>query len=206
MSRRGVSRRILLCDSQRPFQRDLGAARLDALAEQLRHRDFEVDRALLPAAHLSAAHLSATPASAGANGVRRHLFDTALAWRLLDLTAGAKQTIHLLLATRFPAYVAHHPNKVVWLLPDELPTEGRRPGGTEAAPGPDPEADRLRRSMERRAFAEARRLFVATPERGRRIKHETGLDAVLLPLPAGDLRTAPDAAWDEVVEQLTSTL
>jgi len=188
-----VSRRILLCDSQRPFQRDPGAARLDALAEQLRRRDFEVDRARLPAAPLGAAN----------NGAHRALFDTALAWRLLDLTAGAKQTIHLLLATRFPAYVAHHPNKVVWLLPDELSEERPRPpGGSE----PHDDADRLRRSIERRAFAEARRLFVATPERGRRIKRETGLDAVLLPLPAGDVRAAPDAAWAEVVEQLTSTL
>lgn len=191
-----MSRRILLCDSQRPFRRDPGATRLDALTEQLRKRDFEVDRALLPAAHLSAPP----------DDARRHLFDTALAWRLLDLTTGAKQTIHLLLATRFPAYVARHPNKVVWLLPDEAPDPAARRDAAASARPPESDADGLRRSMDRRAFAEARRLFVATPERGRRIKRETGLDAVLLPLPAGDLRTAPDEAWDEVVEQLTSTL
>lgn len=190
-----MTRRILLCDRQRPFQQDPGAVRLDALAEQLRKRDFEVDRALLPAA-------------SSRDGARRHLFDSALAWRLLDLTAGAKQTIHLLLATRFPAYVAHHPNKVLWLLPDEMPVRAPRRDGTEAARESESEtdADPLRLSMERRAFAEARRLFVATPERGRRIKRETGLDAVLLPFPAGEPRRAADTAWDEVVEQLTSTL
>lgn len=188
-----MTRRILLCDRLRPFQQDPGAARLDALAEQLQKRDFQVDRALLPSAHLAAPHLSAL-----AKGARRHLFDVALAWRLLDLTAGAQQTVHLLLATRFPAYVAHHPNKVIWLLPDEVPAPRPR--------GPGPDADPLRLSMERRAFAEARRLFVATPERGRQVKRETGLDAVLLPLPAGDLRAAPDTAWDEVVEELTSTV
>jgi hypothetical protein len=204
-----VTRRILLCDTQRPFQKDPGAVPVDALAEQLRQRGFDVDLARLPAAGLSAPHLSVS-----GDGVRRHLFDATLAWRLLDLTAGAKQAVHLLLATRFPAYVAHHPNKVVWLLPDE----GPQPGATElVATEPvattnrrgDPEAEGLRRSMDRRAFAEARRLFAGSPERVREVKRETGLDAVLLPIPAGDVREARDAgdpAWDDVVEQLTSTL
>lgn len=189
--------RILLCDTHRPFQDDPGAVRVDALARQLRKRELDVDLARLPAAHPSAA----LPSESG-DGTARHVFDAALAWRLLDLTASSKQTIHLLLATRFPAYAVHHPNKVVWLLPDEAPETG----GTTPGPGPDAETSRLRRSIDRRAFAEARRLFVGTPERAREVKRETGLDAVLLPLPVGEVLEAPDEAWDDVVEQLTSTL
>ena len=40
----------------------------------------------------------------------------ALAWRLLDLTESNGKGVDLVIGMKFPAYVAEHPNKVLWIL------------------------------------------------------------------------------------------
>lgn len=44
------------------------------------------------------------------------MMDSILAWRLLDLTEGDSLKIDLVIGTKFPTYVAQHPNKVLWLM------------------------------------------------------------------------------------------
>ncbi|MBN1592570.1 MAG: glycosyltransferase family 4 protein [Candidatus Coatesbacteria bacterium] len=46
----------------------------------------------------------------------RQLIRDCLAWRLLDVTKSYLQPHDLYIATKFPSYVAKHPNKVVYLL------------------------------------------------------------------------------------------
>lgn len=40
----------------------------------------------------------------------------AAAWRMLDLSESTGRPIDLLIATKFPTYVARHPHKVTWLV------------------------------------------------------------------------------------------
>lgn len=47
---------------------------------------------------------------------RVEIFNSALAWRLLDLTESNGVRVDRVIATKFPSYAARHPNKVVWLV------------------------------------------------------------------------------------------
>jgi glycosyltransferase involved in cell wall biosynthesis len=47
---------------------------------------------------------------------REALATHAAAWRLLDLTRAQGQPIDLVIATKFPTYLAQHPAKVTWLV------------------------------------------------------------------------------------------
>ncbi len=44
------------------------------------------------------------------------LIDDILAWRMLDLTESNGKKVDLIIATKFPSYVARHPKKVLWLV------------------------------------------------------------------------------------------
>lgn len=44
------------------------------------------------------------------------LYDSMLAWRLLDLNEVDGQPVDLVIATKFPAYLVHHHRKVIWLV------------------------------------------------------------------------------------------
>ncbi|MCD6326916.1 glycosyltransferase family 4 protein [bacterium] len=46
----------------------------------------------------------------------RQLIRDCLAWRLLDVSKSYLKKVDLLIATKFPSYVAQHPNKVVYVL------------------------------------------------------------------------------------------
>lgn len=46
----------------------------------------------------------------------RQVVSHALAWRLLDVTEAQGRPIDLFIPTKFPAYLARHPNKVTWLF------------------------------------------------------------------------------------------
>ena len=46
----------------------------------------------------------------------REVLTHALAWRLLDLTESQGRPIDLVIGTKFPSYLARHPNKVTWLF------------------------------------------------------------------------------------------
>lgn len=187
-------RRILLCDRQRPFRKDPLAPLVEALADRLVDRGYTLDHARVPAA---------VPGSAE-DGAER-AFRDALAWRLLDLSAGAGQSVDLLLALRFPAWAARHPNKVVWLL-DGSPEPGP-PGEASAEEGsaaePPPSGRGQQWGMARYALGEARRLFVPSAAAGRALKVAAGLEAVVLEPPAP---AAGDEAWDPVLDHLTDTL
>ena len=189
-----MSRRVLVCDIQMPFAtEDPVGSWVDRLVETLHFRNLIVDLVRIP---------STSPSRRGgkdaapdlASGPRdTNLFDAALIWRMLDFTSGGGDGVDLLLATRFPSYLARHPNKTVWLLD--------RPPDDPSAPGDPVPGTGLRRGMDRRVLGEARRVFAGSAEVARAVQEEAGLDAPVLPVPADGAE-----AWDEVVDQLTSTL
>ncbi len=93
-------KRILICGAQVPFVRGGAEYLIDGLRDALRARGYMVDVVALPFAW---------------HPVQR-VPESALAWRLLDLAHANDEPVDLLIATKFPSYMARHPRKVVWLV------------------------------------------------------------------------------------------
>lgn len=92
--------RIIICTSQVPFVRGGAELLVDGLRDALRRHGHTVDVVALP--------YRWQPHSA--------LYDSMLAWRLIDLNEVDGQTVDLVIATKFPSYFVQHRRKVVWLV------------------------------------------------------------------------------------------
>lgn len=158
-----MSARICICASQVPFSRGGAELLVESLAGELGERGFEVDVVNLP--------FSWSP--------RGEILKSALAWRLLDLTEVGGRPIDLVISTRFPSYMIHHPNKVVWLIHQfrqvyEL--KGTRYSDFTNLPE-DREIAAMIRSMDHRCLAEARRLCTISKNTAERVQRFLGLQA-----------------------------
>ena len=94
------SLRILICATQVPFVRGGAEYLVEGLREALAARGHRVDVVALPYQW---------------HPVER-IPESALAWRLLDISQANGQPVDLVIATKFPSYLVRHPNKVVWLV------------------------------------------------------------------------------------------
>jgi len=96
-----VSQRVLVLAPHLPFE--VGGAEMlaETLRDEIARRGHEVDLVRLPLAWPSS---------------REQLLASALAWRLLDLTAPGGRPVDRVIATKFPSYVVRHPRKMVWLV------------------------------------------------------------------------------------------
>lgn len=94
------SLRILICATQVPFVRGGAEYLVEGLREALAARGHTVDVVALPYQW---------------HPVER-IPESALAWRLLDISQANGQPVDLVIATKFPSYLVRHPNKVVWLV------------------------------------------------------------------------------------------
>jgi glycosyltransferase involved in cell wall biosynthesis len=94
------AKRIVICATQVPFVRGGAEYLVEGLRDALREHGHTVDVVSLPFAWRP-------PERIGQN---------ALAWRLLDLTSVNGEPIDQLICTKFPSYMAAHPQKVVWLV------------------------------------------------------------------------------------------
>lgn len=174
-----MSFRILLLNSQIPFARGGAELLVDGLAAALVERGFEVDRVALPFSLAS----------------RPQLVKSALAWRMLDVEAVEGRPVDLVIATRFPSYLARHPNKVVWLvhqLRQVYDLAGSRYSDFDDSPRDRRAVDMVRR-MDRRTLGEARRLFAISKNVAERLRRFNGLDAEPL-YPPSPLARRLDAA------------
>ena len=105
-----------------------------------------------------------------------------LAWRLLDLTESMGTRIDKVVGLKFPAYLAPHPDKVLWLLHQhrsaydlwDQPWGDLRgqPGGAEAR-------DAIHRA-DTRLIPEARRVFAASQTVASRLRRFNGIEATPL--------------------------
>jgi glycosyltransferase involved in cell wall biosynthesis len=93
-----VPRRIVVADAQVPFVEGGAALMVRRLVEQLQRR-FETALVQVPFRP----------------EVKGNILRQAAAWPLLDLTSAGGQSVDLLIATRFPSYLARHPRKVAWI-------------------------------------------------------------------------------------------
>lgn len=169
------SPRILICGTQIPFARGGAEALVQSLQEQLQQRGFDVERVVLPFAWAP----------------RVQIFRSAMAWRLLDLTAAGEVPVDLVICTRFPSYAVRHPNKVVWLIHqfrqvyELLDTEFSDFKETSE----DQAAIEMVHRLDRSALSEARRLFTISGNTASRLKRYLDLDAQPL-YPPSPLREA----------------
>lgn len=95
-----MGKRILICGAQVPFVRGGAEYLVAGLHAALREHGHTVDVVSLPFTWRPVAQL----------------VQSALAWRLLDLTHVDGQPVDQLICTKFPSYMAQHPRKVVWLV------------------------------------------------------------------------------------------
>jgi glycosyltransferase involved in cell wall biosynthesis len=95
-----MSKRILICATQVPFVRGGAELLVEGLRDALRERGHSVDVVALPFQW----HPS------------ERITESALAWRMLDISQVNGQPIDLVIATKFPSYLVRHPNKVLWLV------------------------------------------------------------------------------------------
>jgi glycosyltransferase involved in cell wall biosynthesis len=162
-----VTRRILVCASQIPFNFGGAEILVETLTRELRARGFAAEIVRLPFAW----------------GTREQIFESALAWRLLDLTRSEGREIDLVIATRFPSYVVRHPNKVVWLIHqfrqayDLLESPYRELDAEEPR---DRRTVEMVRRMDRRTLSEARALYTIAGNTSARLKRFNDLDSTPL--------------------------
>lgn len=170
-------KRVVIATTQVPFSRGGAELLVESLSDELADRGLAVEVVRLPFSWTR----------------RLDVLKSALAWRLLDLRTLAGEPIDLVIATRFPAYLIRHPNKVVWLIHQFRQVYELK--GTPYSEYQDAPEDRraaaMVRAMDARALSEARALFSISRNTAARLKRFNGLDALpLYPPPklAGQLR------------------
>lgn len=95
-----AARTILVCETQVPFVRGGAELLVQQLVTELRRRGFETDRVSVPFKWYPKAEI----------------LPHAAAWGLLDLSESNGRPVDLVIATKFPTYLARHPRKVCWLV------------------------------------------------------------------------------------------
>ena len=93
-------RTVLVCETQVPLVRGGAELLVRQLVDELRVRGFETDRVSVPFKWYP----------------KQEILPHAAAWGLLDLSESNGRPIDLVIATKFPTYVARHPRKVCWLV------------------------------------------------------------------------------------------
>jgi glycosyltransferase involved in cell wall biosynthesis len=169
--------RVAICAPQVPFERGGAEILVDDLARAVAERGHEIDVVRLPFKWYPSVDL----------------LQSALSWRLLDLTEANGRPIDVVVGTKFPSYLVRHPRKVVWLV-HQFRQAYDLHGTPLAQFGDDPEGAAVReavREMDRRAFEEARGLFAISGNVAGRLRRFNGLDATVLRPPPQRL----DLAW-----------
>ncbi len=177
--------RIAVCRPQVPFVYGGAEVVADQLADELSLRGHQTELVTVP--------FSWYP------GVR--VLENALVWRLLELEAGDRGPIELVIATKFPSYGVRHANKVVWLVHQFR--QAYDYDRTEFGQYSESPEDRATRQavdrFDRVALGEARRIFTISKNVADRLKRYSGFDAEALPPPPQRLEYRTDGYGDFVL-------
>lgn len=161
--------RVIVGAAQVPFERGGAEWHVDALVAELRARGFDVDVVALPFQW----------------GPREEALRSAMAWRLVDVVRPGGREVDLFIGTKFPTYVARHPNKVVWLFHPFRQAYDLHESGVDGFPDTDQGRETLRaiRDLDREAFSECRAVFTTSKNNAARLSRFVGVDARVLRLP-----------------------
>lgn len=172
-----MSARVAVCLPQVPFE-DGGAEILARrLVEALVARGHEADLVTVPFKWYP----------------NRTLIESALAWRLLDLSEANGRPIDVVIGTKFPSYLVRHPRKVVWLF-HQFRQAYDMHGTRFAQFADDAEGSAMReaiRTMDARALDEARAVFAISGNVAARLARFNERSATVLPPPPQNLDLAP---------------
>ncbi len=170
-SRGLMSKRIVVCSAQIPFDRGGAEILVESLRDELIQRGHQAEIVSLP--------YKWYPSS--------QVVKSCLAWRLMDLTESNGQPIDLVICTKFPSYIVNHPNKVVWLVHQfrhAYDLAGTRYDGLSGDPAA-PQYRALIHRIDNQALREARRVFTISENVRQRLSQYNRLDAdPLYPPPA----------------------
>jgi len=173
-------KRILICASQVPFVRGGAELLVDGLRDALIEHGHTVDVVSLPFAWQP----------------HELIAQSALVWRLLDLTNVNGLPIDQVICTKFPSYAVRHPCKVVWLVHQHRQAYDWY--GTPFSDFANTPEDRAVREqllrMDRSTLGEAQRRYTISRNVSDRLRRFNGLDSVPLYPPsryAERLRAGP---------------
>ena len=175
-----LPKRILICATQVPFVRGGAELLVEGLRDALRERGHSVDVVALPFQW---------------HPIER-IPESALAWRMLDISQVNGQPVDLVIGTKFPSYMVRHPHKVLWLV-----HQHRQAYDWYGTPFSDftniPEHRQVRDAifrMDARGLAECAARYTISRNVSARLKRFNGLDSTPLYPPsryAGQLRAGP---------------
>jgi len=155
-------KRILVCSTQVPYVRGGAELLVEGLVQALCEHGHIVELVQLP--------FSWAPDKTA-------IVKGCLAWRLLELEYIQSQSIDQVICTKFPSYVARHPNKVVWLVHQHRQAYDWY--GTAYSDFTYREEDREVRQVvqriDRRCLGEARRIYTISQNVSRRLAHYNAL-------------------------------
>lgn len=177
---KNVAKRILICATQVPFVRGGAEQLVEGLRGALVAQGHTVDVVSLPFAWHPVEKVT----------------QSALAWRMLDLTEVNGVAVDQLICTKFPSYLVRHPKKVVWLVHQHRQAYDQY--GTALSDFFNLPGDRAVREaifrMDRRGLGEAQALYTISRNVSGRLQHFNGLASTPLYPPsryAGLLRAGP---------------
>ncbi len=159
-------RTVLVCEAQVPLVRGGAELLVRQLVDELRLRGFDTDRVSVP--------FKWYPKS--------ELLPHAAAWGLLDLSESNGRPIDLLIATKFPTYLARHPHKVCWLVHQHR--AAYELAATEYSDFGHDELDVALRdrlmAIDERALGECRARYTISHTVSARLRRYNGLDSMPL--------------------------
>lgn len=164
---------IVVCFSSVPFTYGGAEIHKNELVKQLRARGYNVEEVILPFKWYP----------------KTQILKDCVAWKMLDLTEANGKKIDLVIATKFPAYLIRHPNKVVWLLHQFrqiYDLEGSK--FDDFVSGEDLYIKSCIKNIDNEAFRQARKVFTISNNVTDRLLKYNGIDSeVLYPPVSSDL-------------------
>jgi len=177
--------RIAVCAPAVPFVHGGAEILAETLVEELRARDHETELVTVPFKWYPEARV----------------LSQALLWRLLDLSEADGRPIDRVIATKFPAYVVRHPNKVVWLLHQfrQAYDYDRTELGQFGEDPFDRATVQAVHRLDRAVLGEAKAVFATSENVAARLNDSIGLRAEVLPHPPQRLDYRCDGYGDFVL-------
>ena len=170
--------RILVLHTQIPFASGGAEVLSHGLVSALRERGHEAEIVALP--------LQWNPPD--------RLLDTAMAWRMLDLSQVGGRTVDAVICTKFPTWAVRHSNKLLWLVHQHRQAYDLF-GTAHSEFGSDEASRRLRSdifSIDRKGIGECRRRFAISENVAARLQDYLGIDAAPLYPPVEDRELWPE--------------
>jgi len=159
-------KRVLICAAQAPFINGGAEMLVASLHKELTRRGFLADIAQVPFKWYPPEEI-----------VRQ-----ALAWRLIDVTESNGAKIDLVIATKFPTFLADHPNKVGWIFHQHREVYDLH-GSEYGSFTESPEHREIRstiHTLDTKALSECRDRFTISRTVADRLQKWNGLDATPL--------------------------